>query len=141
MSALPTDRYYHDPITSAADALGIQVHWVQVRKGDEYAPAFAAMAREGDLAALVYANPSAYAHRKEIVSAATQNRLPTVYENRAYVTAGGLMSYGVDSLQLWLSAAGYIDKILKGAKASDLPVQQASWALASRPPSWLGQMN
>jgi putative ABC transport system substrate-binding protein len=62
--------------------------------------------------------------RRRLVDLATKNRLPAVYSWREFVDAGGLMSYGVDLADLWRRAATYVDKILKGAKPADLPVEQ-----------------
>jgi putative ABC transport system substrate-binding protein len=64
------------------------------------------------------------AHRELIVALAEQHRLPAIYPSRVFVTAGGLLSYGVDVLDMYRGAAGYVDRILKGAKPGDLPVQQ-----------------
>jgi putative tryptophan/tyrosine transport system substrate-binding protein len=63
-------------------------------------------------------------HRKKIADLAVKNRLPTIYERREYVEDGGLMSYGVSEADLFRRAATYVDKILKGAKPADLPVEQ-----------------
>jgi putative ABC transport system substrate-binding protein len=67
-----------------------------------------------------------FAERKRIVELAVKYRLPAIYFQREFVDAGGLMSYGVDFDDLFRHAAGYVDKILKGAKPADLPVQQAT---------------
>ena len=67
-----------------------------------------------------------FAERKQIVELAVKHRLPAIYPQNEYVDEGGLMSYGADSADLFRRAAGYVDKILKGAKPADLPVQQAT---------------
>jgi putative ABC transport system substrate-binding protein len=67
-----------------------------------------------------------YAERKRIVELADKHRLPTIYFQKEFVDEGGLMSYGVDFVDLYRRAAVYVDKILKGAKPADLPVQQAT---------------
>jgi putative ABC transport system substrate-binding protein len=77
-------------------------------------------------AIMIHSNPRFFAERKRIVELAGKHRLPAIYANREYVDEGGLMSYGADSIDLFRRAAGYVDKILKGAKPADLPVQQAT---------------
>jgi putative ABC transport system substrate-binding protein len=67
-----------------------------------------------------------FVERKRIVELADKNRLPAIYPQKEFVDAGGLMSYGIDSTDLFRRAAVYVDKILKGAKPADLPVQQAT---------------
>ena len=67
-----------------------------------------------------------FAERKRIVELAAKHRLPAIYFQKEFVDEGGLMSYGVDYVDLFRRAAGYVDKILKGAKPADLPVQQAT---------------
>src|SRR5262249_50467405 len=67
-----------------------------------------------------------FAERKRIIELATKHRLPAIYFQREFVDEGGLMSYGLDYIDLYRKAAHYIDKILKGAKPADLPVQQAT---------------
>jgi ABC-type uncharacterized transport system substrate-binding protein len=76
-------------------------------------------------------------HRDLIIALAARHKLPAAYANRSYVTAGGLISYGVDTFDQYRRAAGYVDRILKGEKPADLPVQhrpRTSWWLTSRPP-------
>jgi ABC-type uncharacterized transport system substrate-binding protein len=77
-------------------------------------------------AIMMHSNPRFFAERKRIVELASKHRLPAIYANREYADEGGLMSYGADSIDLFRRAAVYVDKILKGAKAADLPVQQAT---------------
>jgi ABC-type uncharacterized transport system substrate-binding protein len=89
----------------------------------EYRRAFAAMVRERVDALLVAATGENYTNRRLIVELAAQARLPAIYDQRAYVEAGGLMAYGVDFLELFRGAAGYIDRILKGANPGELPYQ------------------
>ena len=84
------------------------------------------MARAGDHAAIVIANPLSAAHRKDVVASAAANQLPTIYEFRPFVTDGGLVSYGPPVLPFYRGAAGYVDKILRGAAPGSLPVQQAT---------------
>jgi putative ABC transport system substrate-binding protein len=108
----------------AARALGVRLQFVEARGADEFARAFSDMssARAGALTVL----PSARFLRehKRLVDLAAKNRLPAVYASREFVDAGGLMSYGANSADLSRRAATYVDKILKGAKPGDLPVEQ-----------------
>ena len=85
---------------------------------------FAAMAQGSSGGVLVMPNIFMVAHRERIVAQAARYRVPTIYPQAEFVMAGGLLSYGVDALDLWRRAASYADRILKGANPSDLPVQQ-----------------
>jgi putative ABC transport system substrate-binding protein len=96
----------------------------EARTPGEIKPAFAAISKAGVGALLVYPDPEFYVEREQIVAAAAQARIPTIYENRDFVAAGGLMSYGPDLLDLSRRAATYVDRILKGAKPADLAVEQ-----------------
>jgi putative ABC transport system substrate-binding protein len=89
-----------------------------------YFAAFDSITRERPHALFVAANPMNYANRQTIAAFATEQKIPGVYPFREIVEAGGLMSYGVNLDDLFSRAAGYVDKILKGAKPADLPVQQ-----------------
>jgi putative ABC transport system substrate-binding protein len=91
---------------------------------NDIAPAFLAIRKAGVEALLVYPDPQFYVERERIVAAAAQARVPAIYESRDFVTAGGLMAYGADIVDLSRRAATYVDKILKGAKPGDLPVEQ-----------------
>ena len=108
----------------AARALGVQLQFVEARSADEFARAFSDMssARAGALTVLP-SNRFLREHRR-LVELAAQKRLPAVYTSREFVDAGGLMSYGANSADLHRRAATYVDKILKGAKPGDLPVEQ-----------------
>jgi len=75
---------------------------------------------------LTHTNPGLFAERKRVVELAGKYRLPAIYPQKEFVDEGGLMSYGVDSTDLFHKAAHYVDKILKGTKPADLPVQQAT---------------
>ena len=114
----------------AARALGVQPQFIEARGPDEFARAFSDMtsARAGALTVLP-ANMFLREHRR-LVDLAAKNRLPAVYTSREFVDAGGLMSYGANRPDLFRRAATYVDKILKGAKPGDLPVEQptsSSW--------------
>ena len=97
---------------------------VEVRRADELDNAFFAIAGARPHALVVLADRFLLAHRKRIVEFAAANRLPGMYPFREYVDAGGLMSYAPSNIELFRGAATYVDKILKGAKPGDLPVQQ-----------------
>jgi len=75
-------------------------------------------------ALFVFGDPMFSVHRTRLADLAVQNRLPTMYTNRPHVEAGGLMCYGPSFFDLWRRAATYVDKILKGAKPADLPIEQ-----------------
>lgn len=107
---------------AAARTLGVQLEAVPVRGSDEFATALKAL--RGIEGVLHADTPLFFAHRARLVDAVAGSRLPVVYAYRACVDAGGLMSYGVNYPDLWHRAAFYIDKILKGAKPGDLPVEQ-----------------
>ncbi len=108
----------------AAPGLGLQLRAVEVRAPNELESAFSAMiaGRAGALIGLQ--QPTLDSLRKRIVSLAAKNRLPAIYPNSEYVDAGGLMSYAPDIIAMFRRAAIYIDKIVKGAKPADLPVEQ-----------------
>ena len=111
-------------IEIVARALGVQLHVLEVRSPDEFSSAFSALSREHTGALIVIENTFMWFHRSQITNLARKNRLPTIHQGRVFVHAGGLMSYGVSLADLFRRAAGYVDKILKGAKPADLPVEQ-----------------
>src|SRR5262245_12682460 len=110
---------------AAAQALGVELHVLEVRTPDEFAGAFAA-ATSGRAGALLVGPDLIllFANRTRIVDLAQRHRLPGMYPDRDYVDAGGLMSYGQNWMALFLRAATYVDKLLKGAKPADLPMEQ-----------------
>jgi len=109
---------------SAARALGVTLQFVEARGPADLDKAFSTMAtrREGGLTVL--SSAMFFSQRRRLVDLAAKNRLPVVYPQREFVDAGGLMSYGPDLADLFRRAATYVDKILKGAKPGDLPVEQ-----------------
>jgi putative ABC transport system substrate-binding protein len=114
---------FHE-IERAAGALQIQLHYLDVRSPPDMETAFQeARAGRAD-AVLVLASPLLESHRSEVAALAATHRLPTIYHVAEFVEAGGLLSYGVSFLDLYRRAAPYVDKILKGAKPADLPVEQ-----------------
>ena len=109
---------------AAAQALGVTAQFYEVRDPTELDAAFPAMTKARAEALLVMPHAFIYAHARRIVELAAQNRLPAVYAFREAVEAGGLMAYGVDVPDMFRRAATYVDKILKGAKPADLPVER-----------------
>ena len=108
----------------AARPLGLRLRVVQVREPKEFDDAFAMMKNERVPALLVIPDPLVNDNRGRIVAFAATNRLPAIYPYRTFVDAGGLMSYGVDLSDLSRRAATYVDRILKGAKPAELPIEQ-----------------
>jgi putative ABC transport system substrate-binding protein len=108
----------------AARALGLTIQAWEVHGTEDFARVFAALTAERPDALYVAGSPLMTANRQRIADFAFQSRLPSVYEWRAAVEAGGLMSYGPSRADLSHRAATYVDKILKGAKPADLPVEQ-----------------
>ena len=111
-------------VNVAARSLGVQLQLLEARGPNEFDGAFAAMAKERVGALLVVADGLFILHRTRLADLAARSRLPAIYGYREHVEAGGLMSYGSSLRDLWRRAATYVDKILKGAKPADLPVEQ-----------------
>jgi ABC-type uncharacterized transport system substrate-binding protein len=109
---------------TAARSLGVELLLLEARGPDEFDGAFAAMANAHVRALLVQGDPMFSIHHARLADLAVQNRLPSMYTNRPYVEAGGLMSYAPSFSDIWRRAATYVDKILQGAKPADLPVEQ-----------------
>ncbi|MGE5848946.1 MAG: ABC transporter substrate-binding protein [Candidatus Methylomirabilota bacterium] len=111
-------------VQDTAQPLGLQIQNVQVRDPSAFEGAFqaASIGRVGAL--LVFAQPFTLRHRTQIVDLAGKSRLPAMYTSRSFVDAGGLMAYGASLPELYRRAASYVDKILKGAKPAELPVEQ-----------------
>jgi putative ABC transport system substrate-binding protein len=108
----------------AAAALGLQLQILEARGPGEFDGAFAAMTREGAGALLVLVEPLFVLHRTRLADLAARNRLPSMHGVREFVEAGGLMSYGPSLVASYRHAALFVDKILKGARPADLPVEQ-----------------
>jgi len=108
----------------AARALGVRLQFVEARGPADLDRAFSDMTRARAGALTMLSTPMFGSERRRLVDLAAKNRLPAVYPFREYVDAGGLMSYGPDLADMWRRAATYVDKILKGAKPADLPVEQ-----------------
>jgi putative ABC transport system substrate-binding protein len=108
----------------AARALGVRLQFVEARGPADFDRAFSDMTRARADALTVLTTPVFGTERRRLVDLAAKNRLPTVFPFREYVDAGGLMSYGPSLADMFRRAATYVDKILKGAKPGDLPVEQ-----------------
>ena len=108
----------------AARALGVRLQVVEARGPADFDRAFSDMTRARAGALTVLGSNIFFKERRRLVDLATKNRLPAVYLSREYVDAGGLMSYGSNLADSFRRAATYVDKILKGAKPGDLPVEQ-----------------
>jgi putative ABC transport system substrate-binding protein len=113
-----------DEMQGAARALGIQLHLLEVRKPDDYEGVFAAAISERAEGMVIFNCYLNLFNVQRVVDLAAKYRLPAIYNTREWVHAGGLMSYGPSVLDLARRAATYVDKILKGAKPADLPVEQ-----------------
>jgi putative ABC transport system substrate-binding protein len=109
---------------AAARAFGVQLQYLDVLAPKDIEPAFRAATKGRAQAILVLTSPVVVAQRTQVVDLAVKNRLPAIYYRRQFVEDGGLMSYGVSQNDLDRRAATYVDKILKGAKPADLPVEQ-----------------
>ena len=110
-------------IQSVAPSLGVELSPIGVRDPAEIERAVTAFARGSNGGLIVPASGLAIVHRELIITLAARHRLPAVYPYRVFVTGGGLISYGPDRVDQYRRAAGYVDRILKGEKPADLPVQ------------------
>jgi len=123
--ANPAIPYYYEATQAAGRALHVTLKpVVEVRRGEELANAFSTIASARPGALVVLADRFLLAHRGQIVEFAAARRLPGMYPYREYVDAGGLMAYAPSNIELFRGAATYVDKILKGAKPGELPVQE-----------------
>jgi ABC-type uncharacterized transport system substrate-binding protein len=111
-------------VESAARNLGVSFQSVEVRARDDFDGAFAAMVRERANGVVVAQDPVTFDSRSQVVLLAAKNRLPAVYGVREFAEVGGLMSYGPNIADQFRRAATYVDKILKGARPGDLPIEQ-----------------
>jgi putative ABC transport system substrate-binding protein len=108
---------------SVAPSFGVELRPIDVRDAPEIERAITAFARSANGGLVVTGSALAVTHRETIAALAARHKLPAVYSGRFYVTVGGLLSYGPDFLDQFRQAAGYVDRILKGEKPADLPVQ------------------
>jgi putative ABC transport system substrate-binding protein len=107
-----------------ARELGVELPVVEARAPGDLGPSFAAIARERAGAIMVVTDPMFITHRRTIIELAARHRLPAVYGERESVDAGGLMFYGASLVDMYRRAASYVDRIVKGARPSDLPIEQ-----------------
>jgi putative ABC transport system substrate-binding protein len=122
-AANPAGNAQFAAIQAVAPSLGVEVSPVNVRDGSEIERAIAAFARSSNGGLIVTTSASATVHGDLIITLAARYKLPAVYGNPFAVTGGGLISYGPDFTDQFRRAAGYVDRILKGEKPADLPVQ------------------
>ena len=123
----PANAYHQLAIREvnvAARSLGVYLQLLEARGPNEFDGAFVAMAKERVGALLVVSDSMFNLHRTRLADLAARSRLPAAYGVRESVEAGGLMSYGPSFLDFYRRSAIYVDKILKGAKPADLPVEQ-----------------
>jgi putative ABC transport system substrate-binding protein len=122
--ANPTWAAYLRTIEAAAPSFGVRLIPAGVRDAAEITQRLATFARDPNGALVVLPSPVTVRHRETIIVAAAQHRLPTIYPYRFFTVDGGLMSYSSDVLDQYRRAASYVDRILRGAKVAELPVQQ-----------------
>jgi putative tryptophan/tyrosine transport system substrate-binding protein len=122
----PSHRPALQAVETAGARLGVQLVMVPVRTGEDFEGAFSTMSREQVGSFLVVSAPLTISHRARLAELALEHRLPGMVGSKENVEAGGLMNYGADFNDMFRRVATYIDKILKGAKPADLPVEQAS---------------
>jgi putative ABC transport system substrate-binding protein len=120
----PTGEGERKQIEHAARSLGLQATVLDVRDADALNRALETAREQGASALLINADAVVMANRRAIIDFAARHKLPAMYSAGEFVQEGGLMSYGVHYPQLYYRAASYVDKILKGAKAGDLPIEQ-----------------
>jgi ABC-type uncharacterized transport system substrate-binding protein len=111
-------------LEAAARILGVQLHPLEVPHPNELDRIFAVMAQAGAEALITLADPNLWNHRTQVVALTAQHRLPAMFPEREFADAGGLMAYGPSVPDSFRRAAVYVDRILKGAKPGDLPVEQ-----------------
>jgi putative ABC transport system substrate-binding protein len=110
-------------IQTVAPSLGVEVKPVNVRDAGEIERTVVAFARSSNGGLIITASAPAQRHREMLTTLAARHKLPAVYFDRSFIAAGGLISYGPDQIHQYRQAAGYVDRILKGEKPADLPVQ------------------
>jgi len=122
--ANPATAIVSKEINNAAQKLGLNIHFLDVQNATEIESAFEAVPKLRANALLVLVDPLFIIHRKRIVDLTAKSALPAVFPWKEFVDAGGLMSYGPSLAELWQRATIYVDKILRGAKPADLPVER-----------------
>jgi putative ABC transport system substrate-binding protein len=109
---------------AAAKALGVKLLSLEVRSLDDFDSAFARAKRDGAQALINTPGGIIATQQRQVLDFAAKNRLPAMYHNSEFVEAGGLMSYGPSQTDQWRRAADFVDRILKGTKPADIPVEQ-----------------
>jgi putative ABC transport system substrate-binding protein len=120
----PPETVFRPVLEAAASALHVTLQVHEVREPEQLDGAFAAMTRERAEALIVMPAPFMWTHRQRIVELAARNRLPAMYSERDHVEAGGLLAYDIDRPAIFRRVGYYVDKIFKGAKPADLPVER-----------------
>ncbi len=138
VAVLSDPQYTADQVRvseAAARSLGVRLQVLNVSRPDEFETAFAEAKKNRAQALIVLSSALFYVYRADLVALAAKQRLPTIYHQKEFVVgSGGLMSYGPDFHDLFRRAAGYVDKILKGAQPGDLPIEQPTkFELVSQP--------
>jgi ABC-type uncharacterized transport system substrate-binding protein len=122
----PASSIVRDAAVTAAAQMGLRAQVLEVKDVARLETAFTAAGRDGAQAVLVLPSPIFNAHRRALIALAASHRLPAFYELREYVLDGGLMSYGANLPEMYRRAASYVDRILKGAKPGELPIERAT---------------
>jgi putative ABC transport system substrate-binding protein len=122
--ANPSQAFNFKELETAAKALALTVQSLQIRTPNDFDRAFDAAVKGRAGSIFVSSDGMINSHRKDVVNRVTKNRLPAIYTEPEWVDAGGLMVYGPSNADLYRRAATYVDKILKGAKPADLPVER-----------------
>ena len=122
-ATLPQGVGLFGAIQAVGPSFGVEVSPIEVRDAPEIERAVAAFARSGNGGLIVTSSALAVRHRELIIALAARHKLPAIYYRRYFITSGGLFSYGYDLVDQFRRAAGYVDRILKGEKPSNLPVQ------------------
>ena len=120
----PAYPHMLDAVKSAGKSLGLELQIVEVRKASEFEGAFTALARERAGALLLTGAPLFFLNRTRLADLAAKHRLPSLSTQEQWVDAGGLMSYGPNFVDVYRRGAVYVDRILKGAKPGELPIEQ-----------------
>ena len=120
---LPSGTGQFGAIQSVAPSFGVELSPVNMRDAGEIERAVTAFAGAANSGLILTTSPSAVVHRDLVIALTAKHKLPAVYSQRVFVASGGLVSYGPDRTEQYRRAAGYVDRILKGEKPADLPVQ------------------
>jgi putative ABC transport system substrate-binding protein len=122
-SALPVGLGQFGAIQAVAPVLGVELRAIDVRDAGEIERDITAFAQQPNGGLIITGSPAATVHRELIIGLAAKHRLPAVFNSRFYVASGGLVAYGPDFVDQFRQAADYVNRILKGERPSDLPVQ------------------